>query len=119
MTIKPFTSKSPISVKGGYGRTPVKGIFSGTPIKGIRGGGLIISSRKVGGLPTSPTSNSNRLTAQQQRAKRNLERSDKIIDRFLGARTNLRISDFTGGKNPNKRIPNSPYVRIPISELRF
>ena len=110
MIMKPFTSKSPISVKGGYGRAPTQR----TPIKG-----LTITRRTVGGLPTSPPSNLNGLTAQQRRAKLNLERSDRIIDRFLTGRTNLRMSDFTGGKNANQRISSSPNVRIPISELRF
>ena len=107
-------NRVPISIKGGLGRPS----GNQSQRKPLGPGSFYGSRRTAGAFPKSTNLNSRGLTIQQQRANRALKTSDRIIDRFLGARSGLRLSDFTGGKNPNQKATRfGSQVAIPIREL--
>ena len=107
-------NRVPISIKGGVGRP----FGNRSQRKPLGPGSFYGSRRAAGAFPKSRNLNSSGLSIQQQRANRALKTSDRIIDKFLGARSGLRLSDFTGGKNPNQRATRfGSQVRIPVREL--
>jgi len=106
----------PIGIKGGVGRPS----GNQSQRKPLSPGGFYGSRRTAGAFPKSTNLNSSGLTIQQQRANRALKASDRIVDRFLGTRSSLRLSDFTGGKNPMSNLAPRRFggqVGIPVREI--